>query len=329
MRPKQPIAHPTLSRRQALAWATASLIPMASHAVTAKLPAPAEHAPLAALEQRVGGRLGVALLDCASGAMVGHRLQERFGMCSTFKLPLAAVVLKMAEQGRLRLDQWVPYTQADMIAHAPVTSKHLASAGGKGGMTVGALAEATQRTSDNPAANLLLALLGGPAGLTAELRALGDAVTRTDRYEPAANFVPPGEVRDTTTPAAMCTTLQTMLTTPWLGRASQEMLIGWMVATATGSQRLRAGLPAGWRAGDKTGTGMSPGMMDKYNDLAIVWPDKAKTTGVPQAAPRKGPLIISAFYETPVAHGGDMRDEDQAVLAEVGRIATAWVLKRA
>ena len=92
-------------------------------------------------------------------------------------------------------------------------------------------------------------------------------------------------------------------------------LTNWTIECRTGLKRLRAGLPKGWRAGDKTGTGMAPGMMDKYNDIAIVWP------------PGKAPLIVTAYYETATNSGAEMRDADQAVLAEVGRIATAWRLE--
>lgn len=294
-----------LTRRQALLAGSAVLLPalpvMNAGAETPDFPA------LAALERQAGGRLGVAALDTASGARMGWRRDERFGMCSTFKLPLAGAILREVDQGRLRLDQWVPYGQADMVSHAPVTTEHLA----RGGMTVGALTEATQTTSDNVAANLLIGLIGGPAGMTAILRSLGDAQTRVDRLEPTMNLVPAGELRDTTTPAAMAQTSARLLCSDWLSPASVERLGDWMVATETGRKRLRAGLPKDWRAGDKTGTAMAPDMADKYNDVAIAWPT-AKTA-----------LVIAAYYDGPGRHGR-MRDEEQAVLAEVGRIAAAW-----
>ena len=293
-----------LSRRHVMGLASAWFFPVALQANAA----PSVYAPLAALEKKVGGRLGVAVLNTANGAVVGHRMDERFGMCSTFKLPLAAAILRKVDQGALRLDQWVPYTAADMVSHAPVTQANL----GKGGMTVAALAEAAQTTSDNPAANLLLGLIGGPAGFTALLREAGDPTTRLDRMEPHMNAVGHQDPRDTTTPAAMAATMQRMLIGDWLSADSRALLINWMVATQTGTKRLRAGFPTQWRAGDKTGTGMTPGLMDKYNDIAITWP------------PGKAPLIVTAYYETAKAHGGKMRDEDQAVLAEVGRIANAW-----
>jgi beta-lactamase class A len=262
---------------------------------------------LAELERKSGGRLGVTMLDTATGAQTGHRTDERFAMCSTFKLPLAAIILREADQGRLRLDQFVPFSKRDIVPHAPVASKHLA----KGGMTVQALSNAAQLTSDNVAANVLLSLIGGPAGFTSIVRTLGDATTRLDRTEPSMNLVTPGDVRDTTTPAAISQTIAQMLTGQWLKPASRDLLISWMIATKTGTKRLRAGFPTDWRSGDKTGTGTAPNMLDKYNDIAIVWP-----TG-------KAPVIVSAFYETAVAHS-KMRDADQAVLASVGRVAAEW-----
>lgn len=300
----------TLSRRKILGLSSVWLLPATSWATAPTTPALPDYPPLAKLEKKTGGRLGVALLDTGTGALTGHRLNERFGMCSTFKLPLAAAILRKVDEGSLRLDQWVPFTQADIVPHAPVTQKHLA----QGGMTVQALAEAAQTTSDNVAANLLLQLLGGPAGFTSMLRAAGDNVTRLDRIEPAMNDVPRGEVRDTTTPQAMAQTVSRQLTGGWLSSNATSLLTGWMVSTQTGTKRLRAGLPPAWRAGDKTGTAMAQGMPDKYNDIAIVWP------------PGRAPLIVTAYFETRVAHGRGIRDADQAVLAQVGRIAAQWAL---
>ncbi len=265
-------------------------------------------AALAELERRAGGRLGTAVLASASGAASGHRTDERFGLCSTFKLLLAGAVLQRVDRGQLAADQWLPITQADMVPHAPVTQKHLAA----GGMTALALAEATQLTSDNAAANLLLRLFGGPAGFTAWLREQGDDVTRVDRWEPEMNRVPTGEVRDTSTPAQMCRTAARLLVGDALSPASRARLTAWAEATQTGRRRLRAGLPAGWRAGDKTGTGMHPSMPDKINDVAIVWP------------PGRAPWLVAAYYDGPLSGSTDWRAQDEAVLAEVGRLVARW-----
>jgi beta-lactamase class A len=267
----------------------------------------AESQGFAELERNAGGRLGVTALDTGSGQAISHRGDERFGFCSTFKLLLAAIVLREADQGRLTLDTRVRYSAADMVPYAPVTERHL----DQGYMTIGALAEAAQVTSDNVAANLLLGVIGGPAGFTALLRAAGDDTTRLDRLEPTLNVVPPGELRDTTTPMAMSRTVARLLTSDYLSAASRSTLIDWMVSTRTGLRRLRAGLPADWRAGDKTGTGMSEGMANKYNDVAIVFP------------PHLQPLVVSAFYESPT-RSGSVGTEDEAVLAAVGRIVADW-----
>lgn len=259
---------------------------------------------LASLEARAGGRLGVCVLDTRSGRARGHRLDERFAMCSTFKFPLAAVVLREADAGRLKLDEWIPYSQADMISHAPVTSANLA----KGGMTAGALAEAAQVTSDNPAANLLLKKLGGPGAFTAKLRELGARATRLDNFEPAMNLVLPGEEHDTTTPRDMALLAARCVTGNALRPASRDKLIQWMIATNTGARRIRAGVPAGWRAGDKTGSAWNEPMTDKINDVAVVWP------------PGRAPVVIAAYFDS-ARRSQAIAPEDEAVLAEVGRIA--------
>jgi beta-lactamase class A len=298
-----------LNRRQLglLAGALALGTRTASGAPAA-LPRAAVQQALQALERRAGGRLGVAVHATASGPAWGHRSDERFALCSTFKLPLAGAVLQAVAQGRLAGDRWMPYTAAQLLPHSPITGENAA----RGGMTVLALAEATQTTSDNLAANLLLQLLGGPAGLTAWLREGGDAHTRIDRVEPEMNRVLPGEVRDTTTPAAMAGTAWQLALGERLPAASRERLVGWMVATETGQRRLRAGLPKAWRAGDKTGTGSGEGMPDKYNDVAVIWP------------PGRAPLTVAAYYDSRHVNSPRMRAEDEAVLAEVGRLVARW-----
>lgn len=288
---------------------------LAAIAAAAVAPLEARHqdataAALAAAEKAVGGRLGVCLLDTGSGRLVGQRLDERFAMCSTFKLALAAMVLREADQGRLQLDERLVFTKADLLPNAPNTSQHLA----EGYMSVVALAEAAQTTSDNTAANLLLRRLGGPAAFTERLRAAGDTVTRLDRLETSLNLVVPGDDRDTTTPRAMATLVAKYLTTDWLAAASRERLIGWMVATTTGQKRIRAGFPAGWKAGDKTGTAQADAMTDKVNDIAIGFP------------PGRAPIVVTAYYDS-ARKTGATQAADEAALAAVGRAAAAWATR--
>jgi beta-lactamase class A len=275
------------------------------------LPNPAI-AALAELERQAGGKLGVGFLIPATGASLSHNGGERFGMASSFKLALAAVILREADQGRLSLGTQLPISQADMVANSPVVRENLP----KGIMSIEALAKAAQTTSDNAATNILLRHLGGPAAFTAKLRELGDDTTILARLEPDMMMVVRGDPRDTTTPEAMAKTIGKMLATDWLSPASNALLIDWMVETRTGLKRLRAGLPGVWKAGDKTGTTAADDVSqpDRYNDIAIVWP------------PSKLPMIITAYYESPVK-SPNMRDEDQAVLAQVGAIASRWVME--
>ena len=157
--------------------------------------------------------------------------------------------------------------------------------------------------SDNTAGNLLLDSFGGPAGLTGYLRSLGDLVTRLDRWETALNEAVPGDPRDTTTPLAMLETLRKLLLGDALSSASREQLIAWLIANKTGDKRLRAGVPAGWRVGDKTGSGER----NTANDVAVIWP------------PGRPPIIAAAYYTQSRASD----DERNAVIAEIGRIAAA------
>ncbi|WP_315719941.1 MULTISPECIES: class A beta-lactamase [unclassified Bradyrhizobium] len=254
---------------------------------------------IAGIETDSGGRLGVALLDTASGALSGHRLDERFPMCSTFKALLAAAILAKVDTGAEQLSRRLPITQADILSYAPVTKLHV----GTSGLSIGELCEATVTLSDNTAANLLLATLGGPAGLTRAIRGLGDAITRLDRIEPTLNESVAGDPRDTTTPAAMAQTLAKLTTGNTLSGASRDVLNGWLIGCKTGAAKLRAGLPGSWRVGDKTGAGDN----GSSNDVAVIWP-----TG-------RAPVIVSC-YLTETKAGDDKRN---AAHAAVGRAVAA------
>ncbi len=223
---------------------------------------------LAAIRSRIGGRLGVYVLDTHTGQRFGVDYDERFAMASTFKWLLAAAVLAKVERAELRLEQRVTFTEKDILAHAPVTSKHLR----QGSLTLRELCAAIVQVSDNTAANLLFWLIEGPEGLTKFMRASGDDMTRLDRMELALNSNLPGDLRDTTTPRAMVGSMERMLLGPVLSEPSRQMLIQWMINSSTGLQRIRAGLPAGWKAGDKTGTGANGAV----NDLAMIWPPGRK-----------------------------------------------------
>ena len=255
---------------------------------------------LAALERTHGGRLGVAVLEAGSGRRLLHRADERFPMCSTFKFLAAAQVLQRVDRGAERLERRVVFPKEALVTYSPVTEQHT----GAPGMTLGEVCHAAITVSDNTAGNLLLASGGGPEGFTAFLRSLGDSTSRLDRIEPFLNEALPGDARDTTTPAAMMEDLRTLLLGDALSAASRAQLAEWLVATTTGATRLRAGLPADWRAGDKTGTGAN----GVTNDVAIAWPSG------------RAPVLVAAYF----AGSSVAQEVRNGVLAEVGRIAAGF-----
>ncbi len=265
--------------------------------VTARVPAQGE-SPLADLERRHGGRLGVFAVDAGSGRTLAFRADERFLMCSTFKGLLAAFVLSRVDAGEEDLDRMVPYGTKDLIFTSPVTKANVA----QGAMSVKALCQAIVEVSDNTAAILLMRSVGGPAGLTQFVRRLGDTVTRSDRYEPESNEY--SGVLDTTTPRAIAGSAQKILLGEVLGPKSRELLEGWMMTSTPGLKRIRAALPPDWIAGDRPGTSVD----EETNDYAIVRP------------PSRAPLIVAAYYDAPKLS----MPAREAVLHEVGSAFVKW-----
>lgn len=255
-------------------------------------------------------RLGVCLLDTVTGEVAGNRMDEYFAMCSTFKLALVAACLREADAGRLDLAEVLRYSKSDLLPWAPVTGAHV----GQGGLSIAVLAQAAQERSDGVAANLLVKRLGGPASVTAKFREMGDTVTRLDRYEPDLGMVLSGDLRDTTTPRAMAELVRRITVGSILQPDSRQQLLQWMENTNTGTRRLRAGLPADWRTGNKTGTGRAQGTTNKCNDVAITFP------------PGRSPIVVAAYYDSG-EYTAQVEARHEAVLAEVGRIATAWATR--
>lgn len=212
------------------------------------------------IEEETGGRLGIALVDNKGALLLGFNRDERFAMCSTFKAPLAAAVLAGAAAGKFGLEGQIAFTKSDILEYAPVVRKNAK----RGRMSMEELAAAAVELSDNSAANLLLPIVGGPAGLTRFFRAHSDSVTRLDRTEPALNENAEGDERDTTSPAAMAGLMARLLFRD-LQPDSAGRLRGWLNASTTGNSRIKAGLPTGWTSGSKTGS-----CGTAYNDVALV-----------------------------------------------------------
>lgn len=253
---------------------------------------------LAALEKHAGGRLGVALINTADRSYILYRGDERFAMCSTSKVMTAAAVLKQSETHPTILQQKMAIHKRDLTNWNPVTEKAVGST-----MTLAELSAAMLQYSDNTAMNKVLEHLGGPGQVTAFARSIGDATFRLDRKEPELNTAIPGDERDTTTPRAMADSLRKLTSGDALSDTQRAQLVTWLKGNTTGGQSIRAGLPAHWVVGDKTGAGD----YGTTNDIAIIWPQD------------RAPLILVTYFTQPAQDAKWRKD----VLAAAAKIITA------
>ncbi len=251
------------------------------------------------IETRLGARVGLMVVDTQTGRQWQYKAGERFAMASTFKALACAALL---DAGEAALSRSMPIKAGDILSHAPVTSKRVGES-----MTAGALCEATLRTSDNTAANLVLAAIGGPKRVTSFLRSVGDTVTRLDRMEPMLNEAKPGDPRDTTTPEAMARSIGDLLLGDALAPDARSQLRGWMEANAVADGLLRAGVPKDWRVADRTGAGGH----GTRGIVAVMWPPGRKP-------------VVAAIYLTETEANLATRD---AAIADLGRVIAAEVVR--
>ncbi len=222
----------------------------------------------AKLECTFQARLGVYALDTGTNHAVNFRAEERFPFASTSKALLAAIVLQTTSDEEL--NQEVRYTSADLIDYSPITERNITPDRRATSMTLRDLCDAAIRYSDNTASNLLFRHIGGPAAFQAELRKNGDEVTLSERTEPELNTAIPGETRDTSTPQTLALHLKRFsLDESVLSTERRGLFNSWLKGNTTGNKLIRAGIPAGWTVGDKTGSAD----YGTRNDIAVIWPD--------------------------------------------------------
>jgi beta-lactamase class A len=215
----------------------------------------------AKLEEKYDANLGVFALDTGTNKTVAYHSDERFAYVSTHK---ALAVGALLQQKSIEdLNERIFYTRDDLVNYNPITEKYIDT-----GMTLGELADASLRYSDNTAGNLILQQLGGPDGFKEALEKIGDDVTLPERFEPDLNEVNPGEIHDTSTPRALAKSLQTYVLGQALPAEKRELLTDWMKRNTTGDALIRAGVPKSWEVADKTGAGSYA----TRNDIAILWP---------------------------------------------------------
>lgn len=215
------------------------------------------------VEDRLDGRVGIALVDTGSDLTWTHRPDEGFLMNSTVKVPICGAVLARRDAGTMSLSEELPIRDADLLSYAPVTEERVGE-----NMTLEDLCFAALDMSDNTATNLLIDHLGGPEAVTQFFRSIGDPVSRLDRREPELNAFAVGDPRDTTTPVAMAATLRDLLLGTALAPASRGQLAEWMSHGAVTGTLLRQDAPADWVFSDKSGSGSHT-----RNIVAVVIPE--------------------------------------------------------
>ncbi|GAA1485340.1 class A beta-lactamase [Brachybacterium fresconis] len=256
-------------------------------------------AAFSALESRFSASLGLFALDAASGTRIEHRADERFSHASTLKALAAAAVFASAPD----LETPVPVEAEDLVEYSPVLQEQVGST-----LTLREVADAAVRYSDNTAGNLLLAQLGGPEGLEAALRAIGDRTTSVDRWEPELNEVSPGDPRDTSTPRALATSLRTFVLDGGLDAGRSELLTGMLIATTTGDTLIMAGAPEGWEVGSKSGAAT----YGTRNDLGIAWPPG-----------KDAPIVIAVMTHRDAPDA----EYDDRLIAEAAKVAFTALLE--
>jgi beta-lactamase class A len=253
----------------------------------------------AQLERTLNGRLGIFALDTGNGMQLAYRASERFPVQSTFKVLLAADILRRSTENAELMQQRIQYPQSDLIEHSPITEKHVAN-----GLTVAELLDALLKYSDNTAANVLLRIAGGPAALTAFARFIGNHEFRLDHYEPYMNSAP-NHPEDTATPEAMGRSLQKLVLGDILPVPQREQLKNGLLSCETAPNCIRAGVPADWQVGDRSGGG-DYGIR---NDIAVIWP------------PHRAPIILAIYT---IQHAKDAKSRDD-IIAGATRVVVDWV----
>jgi len=287
-----------LTRRDALRLGLAVPVALAAGTLTAPGPdgSPTElDGDVTELERRYDAAVGLLAHNLRTGRRIAHRADERFAVLSVFKTVVAAAVLRDRARRPGDLDRRVFYPPHDILTYAPITSQFVDT-----GMTWAELCDAAIRYSDNTAGNLLLREVGGPQGLTAFARSIGDRVFRLDRWEEELNSAIPGDPRDTTTPRAIARTYARLVTGDALDGGDRRRLTDWLLRNTTSDERFRAGLPDSWDLADKTGTGA----YGSANDVGVAFD------------PDGTPIVIAALTR----RSEQDATVDPALLADLARL---------
>jgi beta-lactamase class A len=217
---------------------------------------------LATIARSAGGTVGVAAIHVETGRTIEVQGRRPLPLYSVFKLPLAVVVLKAIEEGRLKLDQKVRVSAPEIV---PGSAENATLWPGPMERTLRELLELSIVRSDNTSADKLLELGGGPGAVTRKLTAMGIPGITIRRSVHELLSVRTARHPNTASALDLAHLLARLQKGEILRPDSRELLFDFMAKATTGLHRLRGGLPEGTPVGDKTGSGPS-----STNDVGVI-----------------------------------------------------------
>ena len=246
--------------------------------VTGSLAGSQASSPLLEELARIGaaskGTVGAAAIDIASGDVIAFNADERFPMASTFKVPVAAYALRLAQEGRLSVSEPIPVRREDMLAPG-ILFDHFRHPG----IAISLLnaMELSVTVSDNGATDIILQRVGGPAAVQAWLKSRGYPDMNIGRRTVKDTFssgAPPqptdaeaARLDRTVTPRDMARFLGDLHSGQLLAPDGTRTLLDMMGRTV--GDRLSLFLPPGTTVRHKTGT-LFGGEGISVNDVGYV-----------------------------------------------------------
>jgi len=250
------------------------------------------------------GTVGLSVVHIESGKTVSINGDSRLPLYSVYKLPLAITVLKNVEEKRLRLDQKIHGTPADVVqgttANAELWQKPT-------DYTIEQLLEFSISRSDNTSSDKLVQLVGGPLKVTERMRSLG--FQNLDVHISSGEFAKTRQNPNTGSADDLAQLLVQLHQGKILQPDEVNLLRGFMQRATTGLHRLRGDLPRGAIVADKTGSGEP----DAVTKVAKVTND----VGIITLPPGRGHLAIAVLVS-----GSKLPDAAQEkLIAELARAA--------
>ena len=250
------------------------------------------------------GTVGAMALHLSSGRTASLRGDERFPLASVCKLPIAAHILAMVDEGRLSLDEELTIPRYDVWPGVSVVAERWPK---QRRFRLDELVEWMVAKSDNTAVQTLFRIGGGPKAMSARLRQWRVDGIRLDRSErqctldaagvrqapPVSRWTPEmsdkltaaipaperlaamraflADPRDTGTPAGTVQLLKKVFAGELLSPKLTARLVEILKATTTGSARIKGLLPAGTVVAHKTGTtGTVMDFNGSTNDAGVI-----------------------------------------------------------